>query len=291
MALEVVEGDVDLGAVVGLLKLKQLTPQSFNEACKSTSSSAAATDCTGQRVYAGCQTMVWFLANHPWLVRGRTVVELGCGVGACGLALAARLGAGKVVLTDGQPSTLALTRTNAEALGLLQEGRVSVRRLLFGTPGSGGSDDDGAGDACRALLAEEGLGGEGADVVVGCELMYFNVCPAAVLATAAALVRRGGREEEEAGAAREGGDGSGVILLAHIFRGAHLPQALADAAGALGLWLLNVPVEAALTDADRAGGASYWTKVSLLLCLPRAPGMGGFRGGGLIGGVYVLWVD
>lgn len=275
--MEVVEEDVDLGPVVGTLKkLKQLAPQSFNEACKSKTTTTSGeedggTDYTGQRVYTGCQTMVRFLANHPWLVRGRTVVELGCGVGACGLALAARLGAGKVVLTDGQPSTLELTRANAEALGLLQDGRVSVRRLLFGTTGLG--SDEGEDDACRALLAEEGL--DGAGVVVGSELMYYNVDPAAVLATAAALVRRGA--SAEAGADENGGvRNGGVILLAHIFRGAHLPQALADAAEALELWVLNVPVGVALTDADRVGGASYWTNVSLLLCLLRAPGVGGF---------------
>lgn len=288
VALEVVEEDVELGPVVGTLRLQQLAPQSFNEACKSggAADEEGGTDCTGQRVYAGCQTMVRFLANHPWLVAGRAVVELGCGVGACGLALAARLGSGKVVLTDGQPSTLELTRANAEALGLLRAGRASVRRLLFATAGADGADGDDV-DACRGLLAEEGLR-QGADVVVGCELMYYNVDPAAVLATAAALVRRGGPEEaeEETGSSSNSGGGSGgggvgVVLLAHIFRGAHLPQALADAAAARGLWVLSVPVEAALTEDDRAGGASYWTNVSLLLCLPRAPGVGGWVG----------WVD
>ncbi len=249
--LEVVEEAVDLGAVVGTLRLRQLAPRSFNDACKSTAQGDA-TDCTGQRVYAGCQTMVRFLAGHSWLVRGRSVVELGCGVGACGLAVAGSLGAARVVLTDGQPSTLVLARANAEALGLLPQSHphprsqpqpqsqprpqsiVSVRRLLFGLDGNeggggGGGDCDGG---CRALLAEEGLDADGgADVVVGCELFYYNVDPAAVLATAAALVRR----PAASAAAEGGGDGSGggsggVVLLAHIFRGAHLPQALADAA-------------------------------------------------------------
>jgi predicted nicotinamide N-methyase len=231
-SLEVVEEDVELGPVVGTLRLRQLAPRSFNDACKSTAhASHDATDCTGQRVYAGCQTMVRFLAGRPWLVRGKSVVELGCGVGACGLAVAGRLGAARVVLTDGQPSTLLLARANAEALGLLlpqpqpqsqpelqSRGRVSVRRLLFGT------------DGCQALLAAEGLDVDGgADVVVGCELMYYNVDPTAVLTTAAALVRRAAA----APATAEGngdGNGDGVILLAHIFRGAHLPQSLADAA-------------------------------------------------------------
>jgi predicted nicotinamide N-methyase len=233
LPIEVVEEEVDLGPVLGTLRLKQLAPSSFNEACKSTTTKHAATaaegeggtDCTGQRVYAGCQTMVRFLAHHPWLVRGQSVVELGCGVGACGLALAKRLGARRVVLTDGQPSTLDLARANAEALGLLNGSQlglphvVSVRRLLFG------SDPDGF----KALLAEEGLGA-GADVVVGNELMYYNVDPAAVLTTAAALLCKGRGDARAAEGGGGGSSGDGLILLAHIFRGAHLPKALADAA-------------------------------------------------------------
>lgn len=279
MATEVVEEDVDFGPLVGTLRLRQLAPLSFNEACKSsTLQEAGGTDCTGQRVYAGCQTVVRFLAHHPWLVRGQAVVELGCGVGALGLAVAGRLGARRAVLTDGQPSTLELARVNAEALRLLQgsgdhgqgegdPGQVSVRRLLFGS----------GDESCRALLAEEGLDQGGVEVVLGAELMYYNVDPAAVLATAAALIRKA--------SAIGSGDRGGLILLAHIFRGAHLPQALADAARALSLWVLSVPMEEALTEADRGGGASYWTNVSLLVCLPRAPGVSRVVGCSDCGGV------
>ena len=78
-----VEEAVDLGAVVGTLRMRQLAPRSFNDACKSTAQGDA-TDCTGQRVYAGCargadgraaSTLSSPTASPPRLVRSRATME------------------------------------------------------------------------------------------------------------------------------------------------------------------------------------------------------------------------
>ncbi|KAK2078363.1 hypothetical protein QBZ16_003203 [Prototheca wickerhamii] len=57
------------------------------------------TDGVGARLWAAAHILCKALAQRPGAVRGRRVLELGAGCGACGLA-AARLGAERVALTD-----------------------------------------------------------------------------------------------------------------------------------------------------------------------------------------------
>ncbi|KAI1317744.1 hypothetical protein EDD11_007918 [Mortierella claussenii] len=52
-----------------------------------------------------------YLISHPELVAGKSVVDIGCGVGFLGIACAF-LGAKKVVLTDGNTEVLAMARQN-----------------------------------------------------------------------------------------------------------------------------------------------------------------------------------
>lgn len=56
------------------------------------------------------------LAERPTLCRGRSVLEIGCGVGLAGI-VAAGLG-GNVVQTDHEPAVLALAAANAEQNGI-----------------------------------------------------------------------------------------------------------------------------------------------------------------------------
>ncbi len=56
------------------------------------------------------------LAAAAGAVEGASVVDLGCGVGAVGLAMAAR--AGRVLLVDSDPAILALAARNAELNGM-----------------------------------------------------------------------------------------------------------------------------------------------------------------------------
>jgi len=72
----------------------------------------------------------WLWAHAP-LVRGRSVLEIGSGVGLAGLA-AARCGAAEVFVTDIDGPALRCARENAAKNGL--EGRVTVTRLDWAEP-------------------------------------------------------------------------------------------------------------------------------------------------------------
>ncbi|HVV82193.1 MAG TPA: methyltransferase domain-containing protein [Kofleriaceae bacterium] len=97
---------------------------------------------------------------------GRRAIELGCGLGAPGLA-AARAGA-DVLLTDVEPEALELARANAQANGL----EVAVRRLRWG-------------EVPREL--------EGAfDVVLAADVAYDPRERGPLLATIEALLAAGG---------------------------------------------------------------------------------------------------
>jgi predicted nicotinamide N-methyase len=92
---------------------------------------------------------------------GRRVIELGCGLGACGLA-AARRGA-RVVLTDSEPEALALVERNARGNRL----DVETRALPWGA----------VPDELRGAF----------DVVLGADVTYDPRTRPALLATIAAL--------------------------------------------------------------------------------------------------------
>ena len=73
-------------------------------------------DATARWVWDAAAPMAQYLADNPDVIRGKTVVELGCGPALPGI-VAARLGAKRVVLTD-LPGELDLPRINADANGV-----------------------------------------------------------------------------------------------------------------------------------------------------------------------------
>ena len=73
-------------------------------------------DATARLVWDAAAPMATYLCDHPEVVRGKSVVELGAGPALPGV-VAARLGAERVVLTD-LPTELELPATNAEANGV-----------------------------------------------------------------------------------------------------------------------------------------------------------------------------
>jgi len=89
---------------------------------------------TGCRLWSSSYALVEYLSCHAHLVRDKSVIELGAGVGACGLACAS-LGAESVTITDRDDATLALAHANALRNGWFDGTRaceVSVRRLDWG---------------------------------------------------------------------------------------------------------------------------------------------------------------
>ena len=70
---------------------------------------------TGGRVWPAAAALCRYLARTG-MVRGKAVLELGCGTGATGLHCAAALNASSVVLTEGgSEGLLQLARRNVEA--------------------------------------------------------------------------------------------------------------------------------------------------------------------------------
>ena len=74
------------------------------------------------------------MASHPCIVRGRSVLEIGAGCGACGI-LAARLGAARVVLTDYVDAVL-----------------LNLRDCVHLNSGGGGGGGAGGGDGPSAAV-------------------------------------------------------------------------------------------------------------------------------------------
>lgn len=71
----------------------------------------------GASVYDAAVLLALYLESHKDDVLGQRVIELGCGPGLVGIA-AAYCGATSVVITDGDPASVALTQRNIELNGL-----------------------------------------------------------------------------------------------------------------------------------------------------------------------------
>lgn len=107
------------------------------------------------------------LVDNPSLVAGRTVVDLGAGLGLAGLG-AARAGAARVLITDRDPLALQCAAASAAASGVV----VDVAAL-----------DWRDGDALAAARA---------DVVLAADVLYERDAAAPVADALAALVAPGG---------------------------------------------------------------------------------------------------
>lgn len=83
----------------------------------------------GASVYDASVLLALFLETNRQLVRGRRVLELGCGPGLAGIA-AAVAGASRVLLTDGDDDSVALAQHNAELNELAAT--CGARRYLWG---------------------------------------------------------------------------------------------------------------------------------------------------------------
>ncbi|GMF35510.1 unnamed protein product [Phytophthora fragariaefolia] len=84
----------------------------------------------GASVYDAAIALSLYLAAHRDLVRGNRVIELGCGPGLVGV-VAAHLEPKSVVITDGDPASVALTRRNIE-VNDLPEDVCTAEEYLWG---------------------------------------------------------------------------------------------------------------------------------------------------------------
>ena len=121
----------------------------FNDLCQGE-------DRTGLRLWAlPARRVVKFLESAPSLVRGKRVVELGCGARGARARASVLLGAKSALATDGSEAIVALARAHCAAA-----------QLRFGEP-------------CDAAP------GATADLVLGSELLYYNTDLDALVSTIA----------------------------------------------------------------------------------------------------------
>jgi predicted nicotinamide N-methyase len=130
-----------------------------------------------------------WLWRHRRLVRGRTILELGAGVGTAGLAAAAG-GARRVVLTDINSAALRCARENCARNGERVRASACVGRLDWARPpiletgdgasGDGGEDGSGSGQAEARACGMSEVDGAPSDAEVASMLLQrFDVILAA----------------------------------------------------------------------------------------------------------------
>uniref|UniRef100_M4B6W0 Methyltransferase small domain-containing protein n=1 Tax=Hyaloperonospora arabidopsidis (strain Emoy2) TaxID=559515 RepID=M4B6W0_HYAAE len=84
----------------------------------------------GASVYDAAIALSLYLASHRDLVEGKRIIELGGGPGLVGV-VAAHLKPKGIVITDGDPASVALTRRNIELNGL-SESVCTAEKYLWG---------------------------------------------------------------------------------------------------------------------------------------------------------------
>lgn len=97
---------------------------------------------TGVTLWRAAPRLATFLQNHSEVVRGKSVLELGAGLGLCGIT-AYYLGAQSVIMTDGDTQTLREMRENVRrncgvfmanhCKSSTDSNRITCRQLIWGS--------------------------------------------------------------------------------------------------------------------------------------------------------------
>ncbi|KAJ0975687.1 hypothetical protein J5N97_017652 [Dioscorea zingiberensis] len=112
---------------------------------------------TGCALWPSSLFLSEFILSHPWILSNKCCLEVGSGVGLVGVCLA-YVGACKVVLTDGDASTLANMEHNIELNQHITKNRVECKYLLWET------------------ISESELQSFQADIILGADIIYDPRC-------------------------------------------------------------------------------------------------------------------
>jgi len=233
------------GRQIGSIALYQLPMLEFNQACMSSNSTQEKDfDSTGKRMYAGAHVAIRFLAAHSELLLNRSVIELGCGTGAVGLLANEHANIRKLVLTDGNRDTLVITERNIHKFNeskLDTAIKVDDQLLIWG---------------CDVDIANViSMNNDNPyNVVVGCELMYYQTDIDLLLSTVMKLMTKDGKT-------------TGVFIHAHLFRRSGQEQELIDHLLAYHWTTIEIPPKTFLAKEE----LSYhpeWYRVRTLISAP-----------------------
>jgi hypothetical protein len=207
-------------------------------------------DGTGTRPYSASVAFLYFIRAYGHSLVEGPAIELGGGIGVCGLFLAkyrqekeqqegqqttAKDSPNSIVVTDGEPMAAEIARRNRSLLGLSRHD-VDIRRLLwsndpkeitrqlFDNDGSIQDDDD----ASMSLSLKNKF-----RYVIGTDLLYYRTDASALMATVDTLLAD-----------------DGVAFLPCIIRATYLPDQLLQAASERSLEVSKIQLERFVKEED-----------------------------------------
>ncbi|KAH7097537.1 S-adenosyl-L-methionine-dependent methyltransferase [Auriculariales sp. MPI-PUGE-AT-0066] len=126
---------------------------------------------TGLRTWGASLMMCQYLQQRPEVVRGKAILELGCGAGLLGLVVS-QLGAQSVTLTDCRNDVLQQCRRNADLPPNITS-QANIATALLDWSEADDSDDGGPiGEFARSSLV---------DLIIGTDIVYaVEIIPALV---------------------------------------------------------------------------------------------------------------
>jgi len=240
-----------------IIELNQLSGSAFQDACLERNSNENE-DNTGLRVHYGAHVACLFLRHLTKLLHNKRICEIGCGVGLLGLFVLKHLNIHSIVLTDGNESACKLASMNIS--------RYLSTQCKDGLLNDRVSDFKGISEVCVQKLSWSAAditnikSQHQFDVVIGCELMYYNTDLDALAWTVSQLLldsRSGNNDNTSNGS-------NGIFLHAHIFRRSDQEQDLIDVFKKFGLVTFEVPINSFIDPGTLALHSEYFRVRSLL---------------------------
>jgi predicted nicotinamide N-methyase len=170
---------------------------------------------SGRRVWPGSVVLALAISrpDFPVLFSGKSVLELGAGSGLVGL-VAARLGAERVVISDGDQTSVDLAVENLEDNGYASTESISATRLLWGE-----------GEHAEAFKANARLSPtDGFNIIVAADVMYKPTLPPLLFETINKMLARGG-----------------VALICHLLRAGVTQEVVVTSAKEAGFLVETLP--------------------------------------------------
>lgn len=220
--------DVYFGERLGTKGVYQFAERVFYDRCLQRNSSE--TDSTGLRIYAGAQVFIRFMERYSELFQNQRICELGCGIGAVGLCCCLLCSPESVLLTDGNENAMRMVEKNIQEFQVTHLARS--QQLIWSLTDS---------EELRQF-----------DVVIGCELMYYQLDMPLLLAMVQNLLHD---------------PLQGIFLHAHIFRKDGQENELLTLLQERDWKTLDIPILSIVSDKEISEHAD-WTNVRCLLSGP-----------------------
>mgnify|MGYP005843396663 CR=1 FL=1 len=200
-----------------MIQLWALPEVAFHKATSSTQPNSESFDGTGTRPYSGAKALIWFFRAFPEIFEHCDIIELGAGIGACGLLLAQQQQPkkGKIVITDGEPVAVEISKRNQK---LVSEKEHSTNddfsSFVTCCPLRWSENAEEIKEQLAALSENNTFKFKH---VLGSDLLYYKTDPKALIATAVHLLDDTGPED-------------GAIFLPALIRCETLGQEIVDLA-------------------------------------------------------------